>query len=580
MPGLNAKAIFLVAGGLCVAAGLAIGIWVCASNRPVDPSPPPTGPVLFEECSERLNLVFKHDAGPLPHDGKYFMPQIMGSGAGIYYEADTLYVVLLSNGGPKSASTNRLFRQSRDGRFVDVTAGSGLDFAGHNMGVAIADVNNDGLPDILVTQFGGLKLLLNHGNGKFTDVTSAAGLDSPLWGTSAAFFDFDRDGYLDLVVVNYLEYDPTRPCNRDGRAYDYCPPYVFNKQVAKLFHNVSADDPEGGVHFEDVTLSSGIGKLAGTGLGVVALDFTGDGWPDLFVANDAYANFLWVNQRDGTFREEAVQRGLAFNRLGQAQANMGIAFADVAGRGMFDLVVTHERAEYHVLYRQGPRGLFQDYSSQAGITQSAWRATGFGVALADLDNDGFPDLALVNGKVQAGKLVRDKHIDPATFWDDYAERNQLFLNDRNGAFVDVSEANSAFCGASAVSRGLVWLDFDGDGAIDLLVTTVAGPARLFRNVAPSKGHWLMVRAIDPSLGGRDAIGAEITLELGSKKKLGWINPAGSYLCSSDPRAHFGLGAADKVDAVRVLWPDGTAEVFTPEGIDRVVVVRKGAGKKP
>jgi hypothetical protein len=583
MAQFGGKALLLTVGVVVGVAALLVVVWYkYPTPQIVDPpEPAPTGPVLFEDWTEKANLRFVHDAGPLPRDGKYFMPQIMGSGAAAFDfdGSGRLGILLLTNAGPNSPSTNKLFRQLPDKTFQDVSAGSGLDIAGYNMGVAIADVNNDGLPDVLITQFGSLKLFLNLGGGKFKDVTQEAGLDSPLWGTSAAFFDYDRDGFLDLVVVNYLEFDPTRICEREGRAYDYCPPHIFNKQVAKLFRNVPPPpgSPPGFVKFQDVTLASGLGKLAGTGLGVVALDFTGDGWPDIFVANDAHANYLWVNRRDGTFVEEAVQRGLAYSRLGRAEANMGIAIGDVDGGGNFGVFVTHERNEYHTLWRQAPRGLFQDWTAQAGITKSAWRGTGFGVVLADFDHDGHLDLAIVNGKVQHGMVVKDKKVNPATFWDDYAERNQLFLNDGKGTFLDVSAANTPFSGKAAVSRGLVWGDFDGDGAIDLLVTTVAGPALLYRNIAPKKGHWLMVRAIDPARGGRDAIGAEIVVEAGARKWLGWINPAGSYLCSNDPRAHFGLGAVDKIDAIQVNWPDGTRERFTAPGLDQVVTLRQGAG---
>jgi hypothetical protein len=508
----------------------------------------------------------------------------MGSGAALFdYDNDgRLDLYLLQNGGPASRSTNRLYHQEADGSFKDVSAGSGLDVAGYGMGVAIGDVNNDGWPDVLITEYGGLRLFLNNGNGTFTDVTREAGLQSVLWGTSACFFDYDRDGWLDLVVVNYVDYSPSRPCG-DSSKRDYCHPNAFSGTVAKLYRNLGSS---GVVRFEDVTLKSGFGRVPGPGLGVVCADFDGDGWPDIFVANDSQPNRLWINQRDGTFKEEAVVRGIAYNGLGRPQANMGIALGDISGQGLFDVYVTHLTEETNTLWKQGPRGLFRDQTAAAGLASPRWRGTGFGTVLGDFDHDGALDLAVVNGRVsrspEQGIEHRASTRDSRTaildsFWRDYAERNQLFANDGRGRFRDISVHNGPLCGAAAVSRGLACGDLDGDGALDLLVTTVAGPARLFRNVVPNRGHWLMVRALDPALK-RDAYGAEVAVQAGGHRHLRWLNPGSSYLCSNDPRAHFGLGGAERVDAIEVRWPDGMAEAFPGCEADRVVVLRKGSGE--
>lgn len=549
----------------------------CRREVIAPPGEEPENRCWFRDVTDDVGLNFVHDAGLVTD--KYFLPQIVGSGAALFdYDNDgRLDIYLVQNGGPRSKATNKLFHQEKDGRFTDVSKGSGLDIAGHGMGVAIGDVNNDGWPDVLVTQYGGARLFLNNGNGTFTDITKEAGLDSVLWSTSAAFVDYDCDGWLDLVVANYVDYDPSRPCSSAAGERDFCAPHQFVGTVTKLYHNLgrAGGGKPGLVRFADVTLASGLGRSPGPGLGVVCADFNGDGWPDIFVANDGKPNHLWINQKNGTFLEEAVVRGVAYNAVGKAQANMGVAWGDVNGDGLADLFVTHLTDETNTLWQQGPRGLFQDRTVPAGLAATESRGTGFGTVLGDFDNDGALDLAVANGRVYRSTPVEEALLGP--FWCRYGERSRLFANDGAGRFRDVSASNQPFCGTAAVARGLASGDVDGDGGLDLLVTTIAGRARLFRNVASRRGHWLLVRALDPTLK-RDAYGAEITVRAGSHSWVRWINPGSSYLCSNDPRAHFGLGTTERLDGIEVIWPDGAREAFPGVAVDQKVELRKGQGQ--
>jgi hypothetical protein len=570
---------------------LAVSILAAACQRSEVPAPRSDGqpegradPPWFVDVTEERGVHFLHHPGTV---GNYLMPEQVGSGAALFdFNNDKrLDIYLLQNGGP-GGPKNCLYQQMPDGHFEDVSKRSGLDIDGYSMGVAVGDVNNDGWPDVLVTQYNAVRLFLNNGNGTFTEVTKEAGLNNPAWGTSAAFFDYDRDGWLDLVVVNYVDYDPTWPCHGPHGTRDYCAPKTFRGRVSRLFHNVGprAAVPAGqgakpAVRYEDVTESSGLGRLPGPGLGVICADFNGDGWPDIFIANDGAPNCLWINQKDGTFQEEALQRGIAYNGMSQTQAGMGVALGDVDGDGLFDLFVTHLAEETHTLWKQQPRGLFSDQTAAAGLITTSWRGTGFGTLLADFDHDGALDLAVVNGRVAA----RSAGVDPALgpFWSRYGDRNQLFKGNGRGRFADISLQNGPFCGRYNVGRGLVRGDVDRDGAQDLLVTTIGGPARLFRNVAPKQGHWLQVRALDP-VHKRDALGAEVRVRAGERTWTAWLHPAESYLCSSEPIAHFGLGKVDRVDAIEVLWPDPapekSRETFPGGPVDRRIELRKGEGR--
>ena len=563
-----AAAVLLVA--LLVAAGC-----TPPPPPPAPPDPPPaTGPGWFEDVTDAVGLTFTHDAGPT---GDFFMPQSMLGGCAMF-DADgdgRLDLLLLQGAGPGTGKGNRLYLQTADGKFRDASAGSGLDVDGYNVGVAVGDVDNDGRPDVLITRYVGALLFRNEGGGKFRDVTAEAGVADPLWGASAGFFDYDRDGRLDLVIVNYLDYDRSWPCSAPDGSRDFCGPRTFPGTAARLFHNLGPGDGKA-VRFADVTVPAGLAAKTGPGLGVYCADLTGDGWPDVFVTNDGKPNFLWVNQTNGTFKEEALSRGVAFTGGGNAYANMGIAAGDYDGDGLVDLFVTHLGTETHTLWRQGPPGLFRDRTQDTGVTRTRWRGTGFGAVEADFDRDGWADIAFANGRVYAGPPPPDSGHLPE-FWRGYAERNQLLRNTGGGKFEDVSGADSGFCGRPNVARGLAVGDYDGDGRPDLLVLATADRARLYRNVAPG-GHWLGVRAADPRLGGRDLYGAAVRVTAGGRSQTRVVQPGHSYLSSSAPELLFGLGEAAAYDRVEVTWPDGRTGTFPGGPADRQVTLRPDEGR--
>lgn len=542
----------------------------------------PGGPEWFEDITDRVGLNFIHDPGDV---SKYYMYQCVGSGCAIAdLDGDSRPdLVLLTNAGPTSKSTNKLYRQKQDGSFEDVSVGSGLDFPGLNMGIAIGDVNNDGMPDILITQVNGARLLLNQGGMKFIDVTTEAGITNPMWGTSVAFLDYDLDGWLDIFIVNYVDYDSSWPCISATGALDYCSPKVFHGTASKLFRNRGAelakntDAKKPRAAFEDVTARSRIAERVGPGLGIAVFDCDGDGRPDVFVANDGKPNHLWMNKPDGTFTEEALSRGVAYTMMGQAFASMGVAMGDVDNDGLVDLYVTHLTSETNTLWRQAPRGGFRDVSAEWGLTKTAWRGTGFGTLMADFDNDGFLDIVVVNGRVSRGSITH-KQAGVNPHWESYAERNQLFANTGSGKFKDVSQQNPALCGYYTVARGLACADVDGDGTPDLLINAVGERARLLRGVAPNRGHWIAVRAFDPDYQ-RDAIGAQVTVATAGVKRTRLIASSESYLSAGSLICHFGLGSAQKVDSIEVIWPDGSREAFPGQAVNQRVELRKRAGKK-
>ncbi|MEY2408189.1 MAG: enediyne biosynthesis protein [Verrucomicrobiota bacterium] len=533
----------------------------------------------FENVTARSGIDFTHqvDIG-----GQYLFSEAIGSGAAFLdFDNDgRLDICLIHNVGPASSAKNRLFHQEADGRFKDVSAGSGLDVTGRGNGLAVGDLNNDGLPEILITEEQGIRLFLNAGQGRFVDITSAAGLTNRQWSVPAAFVDFDRDGWLDLVVGNYLDFDPSQRCPDAKGQPDFCGPHGFPATLTRLYRNAGATTggASGKIFFEDVTVRSGLARVPGKAMEIVCADFDGDRWPDIFITDDGLPNRLFMNQHNGTFKEEAVVRGMAYTAMGAPAANMGVALGDVDGDGLFDVFVPHLAEENHTLWRQGVRGVFQDETARAGLLNPASHGTGFGAVFADFDGDGALDLAVANGLVRrrAGRTPPKIAAGIPPFWIPYAEPAQLFVNDGTGRFQEVVDA--AFCGEAMVGRGLLCGDFDNDGAPDLLITAIASRAELLRNVAGRRGHWLGIRAVDPALGNRDAYGAEIVVRGGGRSWWRLVQPAYSFACSNDPRALFGLGALASADSIRIVWPDGMEEEFPGGTLDVYRVLRKGSGK--
>jgi hypothetical protein len=527
---------------------------------------------LFTDVT--ASLGFERSSEPWP-DGKFLTPETTPGGVAVFDfdgdgRLDIYQVCHCASGSFTDRAPNRLFRQQEDGTFEEVPGAAGLDEPGFGHGVAVGDIDNDGDLDVFVTNFGPNAMFLNQGDGQFVDVTATAGIAGDHWSSSAGFFDYDRDGDLDLYVANFAIFDETKKCHNSNDANDpnYCGPHEFDGLVDTLYRN------NGDGTFSDVTTEAGI-TLPGRGWGVALADVTGDGWCDVYVANDEEPAQLWVNQQDGTFEEEAVLRGCAFNADGRVEAGMGVGIADIDGDQRLDLFKTHLSGETNTLYlSSGSSDLYTDGTTAARMGTTDRPYTGWGCGFFDFDHDGDLDVAVANGRVTTGIVAPGSPLGP--FWSRFAEPNLLFAGDGDGRFENVSSQAGAFGREPLVSRGLALADLDDDGDLDLVVQHVDNRLRIYRNDAPLAGtHWLMVQ---PKTGLRDAYGAQVTIEAGGQKVLRLAHPTYSYLASSDPRAHFGLGSVEQIDALTVDWPSGRRERFDPPAVDRTVVVNEGEGE--
>jgi len=509
----------------------------------------------------------------------YFMPDQVGSGVVVtdFNRDELLDLYLVQNGG---GARNQLFEQRTDGTFRNVSEASGLDTAGRGMGAIAGDVNNDGWPDVVVTEYGATRLFRNLGTGRFQEVTLESGIDNPRWAAPASFIDFDRDGWLDLVVGNYVDYDPTQVCTDVQGRQDFCAPGAFRATSTRMWRNRTGT--AGGMpRFEECTESSGLARAPGVALGLVCADFNGDHWPDIFCSDDGRPNRLFINRRDGTFTEEGIARGIALNAMGRTAANMGVAFGDMDADGLPDLFVTHLAEEFHSFFRQDRPGLFSDTVAQAGLQEGEWRGTGFGAVSVDLDRDGNVDLAFVNGLVRRAVPGQNPVLSGVSpWWARYAQRPQVYSGDGHGRFRDRSAECVALCGEAAVGRSLALGDLDRDGAPDLIVGNIGGPLKVLRGTPPGKGHWLMLRLVDASKGGRDMIGAEVHAQLGDRHWWGLLQPATSYLASHEPVVYLTFGDAGAgIRDLTVRWPEGELEQFAVPELNRRMTLAKGSGQK-
>jgi hypothetical protein len=523
------------------------------------------------DVTSSSGIHFRHNSGA--YGGK-LLPETLGSGcAFLDYDRDGWQDILLVNGADwpghnrehkTEPSTLKLYRNNRNGTFSDVTRSAGLDVEMYGMGVAVGDYDNDGYPDILITCVGQNRLFKNTGKGTFVDVTKASGLGGrQALSTSAIWFDFDRDGLLDLFVCNYVKWSSEHDvfCSLDGKHKSYCTPEAYRGETCWLFHN------RGNGTFEDVTAASGIFDSSSKSLGVAMLDYGQDGWPDLLVTNDTQPNKLYRNQRNGTFKDVAVDTGIAFSAEGRARAGMGVDIADFDNSGNSGIAITNFDNEMTGLYRPSG-GNYVDVATQSGVGQASKDKLGFGCMFLDADLDGSLDLAVVNGHID--DTVRN------VSGVGYAQPPQLFLNSGKGTFTDVAAAVGGGFSQPKVGRGLAYGDFDRDGDLDLLITTNNGPAYLYRSDQTAGNRSIRFRLVGTK-SNRDAIGAAVKIFHGNTSQSRLVKGGSSYLSQSELPVTFGVGKRDKIDRLVIQWPSGRTEEYKDLAAGRAYECVEGKG---
>jgi enediyne biosynthesis protein E4 len=537
---------------------------------------PRVGSAIFEEISPSASgITWVHENAI--SDERY-LPETLGPGcAFLDYDNDGWMDLYLVNSGPadfykpKKPLRNALYKNNRNGTFTDVTekagVGAGTTFG---MGVAVGDYDNDGYPDMFVTAYGRCILYHNNGDGTFTDVTEKAGLPLPGWTTSAVWFDYDNDGRLDLFVCSFVDYTSKLSCgdNKLGRHY-YCIPRVFKPTHSFLFHN------NGDGTFTDVSKKSGIWDTIGNyALSVAVSDLDDDGWPDIYVANDSTAATLYQNQKDGTFKDIAIEAGAALSPDGKPQAGMGVSIGDYDRDGKLDIVKTNFAGDTDSLYANLGEGNFQDRTYAAGLGINT-RYLGWGVGFFDMDNDGWLDILVTNGHVYP-EVSSSKAEAP------YAERKYLYRNLHNGRFEDVSEKGGPGIIAPVPGRGCAFGDYDNDGDIDVIVNCVNSLPQLLRCDSQWKRSWIKVKAVGVK-SNRTGIGAKVRVLAKTQKgspdpllQVDEVRSGGSYYSQSDLRLHFGLDQAQIVDSLEIRWPSGHVDTFRNLAVNHLYIATEGA----
>jgi len=525
----------------------------------------------FTDVTSQAGIHFRHNSGAF---GGKFLPETLGSGCTFLdYDRDGWQDILLINGSDwpghkKSRSTLRLYHNDGDGTFTDVTARAGLDVELYGMGVAVGDYNNDGYPDILVTCVGQNRLFRNTGKGTFVDVTNTAGLGKREgFSTSALWFDYDRDGLLDLFVCNYVKWSLEADifCSLDGKHKSYCTPEAYRGATCWLFHN------RGNGTFEDVTATSGVFDSSSKSLGVALLDENRDGWPDLLVANDTQPNKLYRNQHNGTFKDAAVEAGIAFSSEGKARAGMGVDVADFDNSGTSGVAITNFDNEMIGLYRLSGKS-FEDIAPQSGVGIASRNSLGFGCSFLDVNLDGWLDFAVANGHID--ETVRNIRGNVG-----YAQPPQLFLNGGKGTFREVAADAGEGFDRPKVGRGLAYGDFDRDGDLDLLITTNNGPAYLYRNDQLAGNRSIRFQLVGTK-SNRDAIGATVRIFAGGMAQSRVVKGGSSYLSQSELPVTFGVEKHDRIDRVVIDWPSGQTQEFKNLAAGRAYDCTEGKGIVP